>query len=71
MKHCWDTEDGKSSLLARQGGLHSGACISVATGMMRGRFQTDRQKAQLLQKAGAWREGGHHLKDLLVWILQR
>ena len=64
-------EDGEISLLASQGGLHSGACFSVATRMMRGRFQRDRQKAQFLQKAGAGREGGDHPKDLSVWILQR
>lgn len=71
MKRCRDMEDGEISLLARLGGLHSGACVSVAAGMMMGRFQRDRQKAQLLQKAGAGGEGGDHLKDLPVWILQR
>ena len=53
VKCCWDMEDGEISLLASQGGLHSGACFSIATRMMRERFQRDRQKAQLLQKAGA------------------
>ena len=71
MKHCWDMEDGKGSLLARQGGLHSGACCSVATGMMGGVVPDGQAEGTAPPRSRSWGEGGHHLKDLSVWILQR